>query len=77
MTSLEDLTVGTLVQGILDRPIRVVQVEWHGTDALTLTYTDEAGRPGQELLYRDDQARLTATGPYPGLGGRGRGSGGC
>jgi SNF2 family DNA or RNA helicase len=62
MTSLEDLTVGALVRGILDRPIRVVQVEWHGTDALTLTYTDESGRPGQELLYRDDEPRLTVQG---------------
>ena len=62
MTSLEDLTVGALIRGILDRPIRVVQVEWHGADALTLTYTDESGRPGQELLYRDDEDRLTVEG---------------
>jgi SNF2 family DNA or RNA helicase len=62
MTSLEDLKTGALVQGILDRAVRVVQVEWHGSDALTLTYTDEAGRPGQELLYRDDETRLTVEG---------------
>jgi len=62
MASLEDLKVGVLVQGILDRSVRVVQVEWHGSDALTLTYTDESGRPGQELLYRDDEARLAVEG---------------
>ena len=47
MTDLADLTVGALVRGILDRPVRIVQLEWHGSDALTLTYTDESGRPGQ------------------------------
>jgi superfamily II DNA or RNA helicase len=62
MTSLEDLKVGALVRGILDRAVRVVQVEWHGSDALTLTYTDESGRPGQELLYRDDEPRLAVEG---------------
>jgi superfamily II DNA or RNA helicase len=63
MTNLADLTVGVLVRGILDRPVRVVQLEWHGSDALTLTYTDESGRPGQELLYRDDEPRLIIEGP--------------
>ena len=58
MTDLADLTVGALVRGILDRPVRIVQLEWHGSDALTLTYTDELGRPGQELLYRDNEPRL-------------------
>jgi len=62
MTDLADLTVGALVRGILDRPVRIVQLEWHGSDALTLTYTDESGRPGQELLYRDDEPRLTVEG---------------
>jgi SNF2 family DNA or RNA helicase len=62
MTDLGDLAVGALVRGILDRPVRIVQLEWHGSDALTLTYTDESGRPGQELLYRDDGPRLTVEG---------------
>src|SRR5688572_18823723 len=59
MSRLEDPSPGALVEGVLaDRPVRVVQAEWHGSNALTLTYTDEAGRPGQELLYRGDEARL-------------------
>lgn len=58
---LEDLTKNTLVSGVLaDRPVRVVDVVWHGSDAITLTYTDETtGKPAQELLYRDDEPRLT------------------
>src|SRR5438270_3706139 len=64
MSCLEDLSPGALVQGVLaDRPVRVVQAEWHGSNALTLTYTDDAGRPGQELLYRSDEPRLDVKEP--------------
>ena len=58
MARLEDLTKGALVRGILgDRVVKVVDVTWHGSAAITLTFTDElTGRPRQELLYRDDEA---------------------
>jgi hypothetical protein len=36
----------------------VVQAEWHGTQALTLTYRDDKGRVGQEILYREAESRL-------------------
>ncbi len=57
---LEDLTKGTLVSGVLaDRAVRVVDVVWHGSSAITLTYTDEeSGKVDHELLYRDDEPRL-------------------
>jgi len=57
---LEELTKGALVKGVLgDRPVRVVDVTWHGSTAVTLTYTDElTGRADQDLLYRDDEKRL-------------------
>jgi superfamily II DNA or RNA helicase len=61
MTSrLEELTKGALVLGVLgDRAVKVVDTAWHGSSAITLTYTDElSGRVGQELLYREDEARL-------------------
>jgi superfamily II DNA or RNA helicase len=59
MATLESLTPGATVQGLLpDRSVSVVQAEWHGASALTLTYRDEAGRVGQELVYRDDEPRL-------------------
>jgi hypothetical protein len=38
-----------LVRRILDRPTRVGQADWHAAEALTLTYSDESGRPEQEL----------------------------
>ena len=61
MSRLEDLTKGALARGVLaDRPVKVVDVEWHGSNAITLTFTDEStGKPGQELLYRDDEPRLS------------------
>lgn len=43
-----------------DRGLRIVDVGWHGSVAITLPYTDEpTGRPGKELLYRDDEPRLS------------------
>jgi SNF2 family DNA or RNA helicase len=60
MSRLEELTKGALVRGILaDRAVKVVDIAWHGSSAITLTYTDElSGKAGQELLYRDDEARF-------------------
>ena len=61
MAHLEDLTKGALVRGVLaDRAVKVVDVEWHGSNAITLTYTDDStGKADHELLYRDDEPRLT------------------
>ena len=61
MARLEELTNGAMARGVLsDRAVKVVAVEWHGSNAITLTFTDEAtGKPGQELRYRDDEPRLT------------------
>jgi hypothetical protein len=48
---LEALTPGARVRGVLsDRAVAVVQVQWHGTQALTLTYRGDEGRVGQEVL---------------------------
>ena len=60
VTRLEDLTKGALVSGVLpDRTVRVVDVAWPGSNAITLTYTDEStGKVDHEVLYRDDEARL-------------------
>jgi len=57
--SLEQLTPGARVKGVLpDRAVTVVQAEWHGTQAITLTYRDDAGRVEHELLYRSNEAAL-------------------
>jgi SNF2 family DNA or RNA helicase len=56
---LEDLKPGVVVRGIdPDGPVTVVQTEWHGTDALTLTYRQPSGAPAHELFYRDREGTL-------------------
>ena len=59
MTRLEDLQPDASVRGILpDALVTVVTVTWHGNAALTLVYRDPAGRVADQVLYRDDEARL-------------------
>lgn len=60
MARLEDLAKGALVRGVLaERAVKVIDVDWHGSSALTLTFTDDSsGTPAQELLYREDESRL-------------------
>lgn len=57
--TLEDLTPGARVTGVLpDRAVTVVAMEWHGTQAMTLTYRDDQGKVDHELLYRANEAAL-------------------
>ena len=59
MARLEELTRGAQVKGILpDGLVTVVDVEWHGTVVVELTYKDAAGRLGHELLFRDHEPTL-------------------
>ena len=59
MARLEDLTPGARVTGVVTgQAVTVVAVQWHGTAALTLTFRDDAGRPGEQLLYRDSESQL-------------------
>src|SRR3954454_15342377 len=40
MARLEDLTKDALIHGVLtDRAVKVVSVDWHGSNAVTLTFT--------------------------------------
>ena len=59
MIRLEDLQPSAVVRGVLpDCLVTVVSVQWFGADALELTYKTPAGKVANELLYRDDEARL-------------------
>ncbi len=59
MARLEELTRGAAVKGVLpDALVTVVDVEWHGDVAVTLTYKDAAGHLGSEILYRDREPTL-------------------
>lgn len=56
---LEELTPGTRLGGIAAGVVTVVNVKWHGSMAITLTYRDDAGRTSERLLYRDHEASLS------------------
>ena len=57
--TLEDLQPNAAVRGILtDGLVVVVSVQWFGSQALELTYKTPDGKVANELLYRQDEARL-------------------
>ncbi|WP_205874821.1 helicase-related protein [Mycobacterium camsae] len=57
---LEELKPGLRVDGLIPAAvITVVATQWHGTDALELTYKTAAGHLGQQVLFRKDQDALT------------------
>ncbi|GMV79773.1 MAG: hypothetical protein AMXMBFR7_09570 [Planctomycetota bacterium] len=59
MAKLEDLTPNAAVKGILPNcQVAVVSIQWHGSEAVELTYKDPAGRVEQRLLYRHDEPAL-------------------
>ena len=60
MAKLEELQPNASVRGILpDAAVVVVNVQWFGTEALELTYKDQGGKVGNQLLYRHDEPRLS------------------
>ena len=59
MARLEDLKRGASVKGILsDGLVTIIDVKWHGSAVVELTYKDASGRPANELLYRDRESSL-------------------
>jgi superfamily II DNA or RNA helicase len=59
MARLEELTQGASVRGIVpNTTVSVVQVQWHGSDVITLTYKNQHGRVDQTLIYRDNEPQL-------------------
>lgn len=60
MTRLEDLQPKSTIGGL--RPeghVEIVAVNWHGSEALTLTFRTAEGRVMEEVLTRDDEPRLS------------------
>lgn len=59
MAQLEDLTRGATIKGILpNQSVTVIDVKWHGSDVVELTYKDAYGQPYTELLFRDREPTL-------------------
>ncbi len=56
---LEELTPGARVRGVqVNEAVTVVNVSWHGGNAVTLTYPTDGGQVAQTLLYRDHESAL-------------------
>ncbi|MBJ7900533.1 MAG: DUF3883 domain-containing protein [Cyanobacteria bacterium RI_101] len=59
MTRLEDLTRGASLKGILpNQVVTVIDIQWHGSDVVELTYKDAEGQPQVDLLLREREAGL-------------------
>ena len=59
MAKLEELTSGSIVNGILPtQSVTVIEAKWHGSDVVELTYKDAGGQPYTELLFRDREPTL-------------------
>jgi superfamily II DNA or RNA helicase len=67
MARLEDISVGASVVGVAgNAPARVVAVKWYGNAVLEITFKDARGQLGSQLLYREDEERLSvADGSLP------------
>lgn len=59
MSKLEELTVGCNVNGLVNNEsVQVVAVKWFGSAVLEITYKNSQGLLANQLLYREDEARL-------------------
>ena len=59
MARLEDITVNSIVRGIIPASaVTVKHTKLHGSDTLEVTFTDGEGRPGTQLLFRDQEHQL-------------------
>ena len=59
MARLEELTIGSNVKGIInDELVTIVSVQWFGSNVIDITYKDNRGVPGTQLIYREDEPNL-------------------
>lgn len=59
MLKLEDIKKDAQVRGLEgDKIVRIVSVEPVGVDATNVFYVDPDGKPGTQMLFRTDEARL-------------------
>jgi helicase domain protein len=60
MAKLEDITVGATILGLAGNvPVHVLATKWYGNTALEVTFKDAQGQPANQLLYREDEQRLS------------------
>src|SRR3990172_13389711 len=59
MAKLEDLKHNAQVNGLSPSgPVSILNVSWHGSDVVEVTYRDVNGKDHSELLFRDRENNL-------------------
>lgn len=57
---LEELKMGIRLHGLIPSDVvTVIAAQWHGEDALELTYKTTSGDLGQQVVFRKDEVALT------------------
>ncbi len=60
MTTLEELTPGAVVRGVVPgEAVTVVASRWAGSRSVVLTFRTDAGRVDEQVVYRTQEAELT------------------
>lgn len=60
MLRLEEIQKDAHIRGIQsDEVVRIIQVEPIGKDVLTIYYKDSQGKLGEQMLFRDDELRIS------------------
>ena len=63
MTTLEELTPGAVVRGVVPgEPVTVVAARWAGSRSVVLTFRTDAGRVDEQVVYRTQEAELVLDG---------------
>lgn len=59
MVQLEQLLRGIQVRGIIPQQVvTLIDVQWHGSNAVEVFFKRSGGQPGTQLLYRENEADL-------------------
>ncbi len=59
MPHLEDISVNSVVRGLVpNSAVTIKHAEMFGSQAMQVTYVDAEGRPGTQLIYRDQENTL-------------------
>ena len=64
MAKLEELSTGAAVRGVAgDAIATIVNVNWYGSNCIDVVYKTADGRVANDILYRDDEARIEIVQP--------------
>lgn len=56
VAKLEELSIGSQINGILpDETVKIIAVEWHGSNVIEVSFKDSKGSLSSRLLYREDE----------------------